>query len=65
MAASDGKTGGIVISNLGEGCEINIPLKNNANAYLIDEDNCFAEIKINENSVVLEKNQVIYIETIL
>ena len=65
LAASDGKTGGIVISNLGEGCEINIPLKNNANAYLIDEDNCFAEIKINENSVVLEKNQVIYIETIL
>lgn len=62
VAATDGKTNGVLIANTGEATQILCPFTGKTTAYLIDEDHFMTETDIHASDFVLEPNQVIYIE---
>lgn len=63
LAAKDGKTAAILLSNLGEDTTVEIPCADCFKAYLIDENNSFTEIEVQNNCFDLKRFGVVYIET--
>ena len=60
-AATNGEETSVLLTNLGEQTtvELNVP---HFKAYLIDQNNTYTEMEVQDNRFNVEKHQVIYIE---
>ncbi len=63
VAATDGKTNGLLIVNTGEDAEITTDLPQNMQAYIIDESHSLEPIALDGNRFLLKQYQVVYFET--
>lgn len=62
LAATDGKTLGVLVSNIGEDTEVSMSLLAGAKAYLVDEAHMLEETELDASEFTLEKDQVVYFE---
>ena len=63
VAATDGKTNGILIVNTGEDAEFTTDLPQNMQAYIIDENHSLEPIALDGNRFLLKQYQVAYFKT--
>ena len=63
LAATNGSTTAVLLSNLGEDTSVELNLADDYTAYLIDQNNIFTAIGMHQNCLELKQNKVIYIET--
>ena len=62
IAATDGTTVGVLMSNIGEDTEIELSANGKFKAFLIDEKNSFSSVDMDDNRIKLKQNQVLYFE---
>lgn len=62
LGATDGKSKGAVIVNMGEDIDIKLETDTNFRAFLISEENLYIEIKFDKNKHRILKNNILYLE---
>ena len=62
LGATNGEKCGLLIANIGADTEVSIDCDKNFKAFLIDEENHFAEIEIDTKLFEMKENQTIYLE---